>query len=83
MKTAEEILDLIIVNDIPFLQHVDNDSELHRLLLLVIRVAQKESYNEALEDAAKNADVFYVPEEGCATGDYYEVDKQSILKLKK
>lgn len=50
MRTAEEVLDLIIVNDIPFLQHVNNDSELHRLLLLVIRVAQKEAYNEALED---------------------------------
>lgn len=50
MRTAEEVLDLIIVNDIPFLQHVNNGSELHRLLLFVIRVAQKEAYNEALED---------------------------------
>ncbi len=33
----------------------------------------------ALEEASKLAIVKYVEEDGCATGDYYEVDKKSIL----
>jgi len=53
----------------------------------VIEMAQKEAYNEALDDAAENASI--------ASGQHpdskfdprpvftYEVDKESILKLKK
>ena len=43
-----------------------------------IEQAQKEAYNQALEDAAENAACEY--EKDYLTG---EIDKQSILKLKK
>jgi hypothetical protein len=33
----------------------------------------------ALKEASEKADTIYVEEDGCATGDYYEVDKDSIL----
>ena len=64
MKTAEHYL----------MRWRDNEFELHEL----IELAQKESYNQALEDAAENAACEY--EKDYLTG---EIDKQSILKLKK
>lgn len=44
----------------------------------VIEQAQKDAYNQALEDAAENAACEY--KKDYLTG---EIDKQSILKLKK
>ena len=64
MKTAEHYL----------MRWRDNEFELHEL----IELAQKEAYNQALEDAAENAACEY--EKDYLTG---EIDKQSILKLKK
>lgn len=64
-----------------YIDQWDRNSEFH--LEALFEQAQKDAWNAALEAAAENADTEYVPEDGCATGDYYEVDKQSILKLKK
>ena len=47
-------------------------------MLQLMDIAIKESYNQALEDAAENASIGYDLEED----DFY-VNKDSILKLKK
>lgn len=44
----------------------------------LIKIVQKDAYNQALEDAAENAICEYESE--CWTGN---VDKESILELKK
>ena len=47
--------------------------------LNVIINIMREFSKQLLELAAENAKVYYIPEEGCATGDYWDIDKQSIL----
>ena len=64
MKTAEHYL----------MRWRDCEFELDEL----IELAQKEAYNQALEDAAESAACEY--EKDYLTG---EIDEQSILKLKK
>lgn len=64
MKTAEHYL----------MRWRDCEFELDEL----IELAQKESYNQALEDAVEAASCEY--KKDYLTG---EIDKQSILKLKK
>jgi hypothetical protein len=48
----------------------------------VIEEAQKEAYNEALEDSVKNAKGFYTFNQRIYRDDWY-LDKDSILSLKK
>ena len=83
MKSAEHYL----------MRWRDNEFELHEL----IELAQKESYNQALEDAAKKAKVSLFDwinggfkefkqnsnHYSINDGTYVKIDEQSILKLKK
>jgi hypothetical protein len=64
MKSAEHYL----------MRWRDNEFELHEL----IELAQKEAYNQALDDAVETASCEY--KKDYLTG---EIDKESILKLKK
>ena len=48
-----------------------------------IKQAQIDAYNKALDDAVENAECIYIPEISMDNGDYWDIDKQSILKLKK
>ena len=75
MKTAEELLKEKRIT--PETAH-HNYAYLYRAVCEVIGEAQKEAYNQALEDAAENAACEY--KKDYLTG---EIDKQSILKLKK
>ncbi|MDD4406382.1 MAG: hypothetical protein PHO36_16665, partial [Parabacteroides sp.] len=74
-KTAEELLKEKGIT--PETAH-HNYAYVYRAVCEVIGEAQKEAYNHALEDAAENAACEY--EKDYLTG---EIDKQSILKLKK
>lgn len=49
----------------------------------VIRIAQIEAYNQALEDATKSVKLTYLCTEGHTDFSQKMVDKNSILKLKK
>jgi hypothetical protein len=78
MKTAEEYSDDVVKlwskfdwDEISFIQFKNGIKN-------YIEQAQKEAYNQALEDAAENAACEY--KNDYLTG---EIDKQSILKLKK
>ena len=66
-----------------FLQLVSTEE---RQLEVLIELIQKDAYNSALEDAAKNAKTKLVIEWGGNVGEYtdeyYIVDKSSILNLK-
>lgn len=48
------------------------------MLTEAIELAQKEAYNEGVEDSVQNAKVYFRPH-----GYGYDIDKESILKLKK
>lgn len=75
MKTADELLkERGIIPETT--RH--NYDYMYRTVYDLIVEAQKEAYNQALEDAAENAACEY--EKDYLTG---EIDKQSILKLKK
>ena len=78
MKTAEELLKEKRIT--PETVH-HNYAYLYRVVCEVIGEAQKEAYNQAIDDAAKKAKV----KRFMTRYDYpvYCVDKQSILKLKK
>lgn len=60
------------------LNQVNNEQITFSRFVEILNEAQKEAYNQALEDAAENAACEY--EKDYLTG---EIDKQSILKLKK
>ena len=81
MKTAEEILENIMCCTIEEGADLDVKSNYyyqHDDVVKAIEQAQKEAYNQALEDAVEAA--------SCEYGKDYltgEIDKQSILKLKK
>lgn len=80
MKTAEEYLpeesDLAFEGGIELF--------LKRKVVSSIKQAQKDAYNQALIDAALLAKVEYVMVQSGNNPEYeYQVDKQSILKLKK
>ena len=76
MKTAEDYIRQI---NNRFMPHPYNLSRKKREeIKSLIREIQKEAYNQAIEDAAENAACEY--EKDYLTG---EIDKQSILKLKK
>lgn len=64
MKTAEEWYNAFLVNKSP-----DGDLDM-------IEQIQKEAYNEAIETAAKNAQMKVV-------GHYYMIDRELILELRK
>ena len=81
MKTAEEILENIMCCTIEEDADLDVKSNYyyqHDDVVKAIEQAQKEAYNQALEDAVEAASCEY--EKDYLTG---EIDKQSILKLKK
>lgn len=81
MKTPEEMLIMYY----SFVGELDSTEEAD--LLNVIQIAQKDAYNQALEDAVENAKIIecqhpdskYDPRPVFT----YNVDKDSILKLKK
>ena len=73
MKEAKEYLDGF-VND----HYKENYSQSYAALINIIRQAQKDAYNQAIDDAAECASVEY--KKDYLTG---EIDKESILKLKK
>ena len=60
------------------LNQVNNEQITFSRFVEILNEAQKEAYNQALDDAAENAACEY--EKDYLTG---EIDKQSILKLKK
>ena len=84
MKTAEEILESHLTSMLSRAEGsyvtIDEMKQVPEWEACVkaIEQAQKEAYNQALEDAAKNAACEY--EKDYLTG---EIDEQSILKLKK
>lgn len=84
MKTAEEILESHLTSMLSRTEDsyvtIDEMKQVPEWEACVkaIEQAQKEAYNQALEDAAENAACEY--EKDYLTG---EIDKQSILKLKK
>lgn len=82
MKTANEYLDWL--GYVEASNHIGDmtDEEWRTSVEGKIEEIQKEAYNQAIQDAADNAETEEVIEE--STG-YCEViiDKQSILKLKK
>jgi sorbitol-specific phosphotransferase system component IIC len=74
MKTPEE-----------YLEELQSDDSLYMTTLEMIEEAQKDAYNQALEDASNNATA-KMPTINCAFCFWFEgveVYKQSILKLKK
>mgnify|MGYP000951230948 CR=1 FL=1 len=85
MKTAEEILENIMCCTIEEGADLDVKSNYyyqHDDVVKAIEQAQKEAYNQALEDAVEDA----VEAASCEYEKDYltgEIDKQSILKLKK
>ena len=79
MKTAEEILNEILadVENRPVFFREQDVADL-------IAQAQKEAYNQALEDAYLLGKVSYELRQSGDNPIYeYRIDKQSILKLKK
>lgn len=48
---------------------------------LAIKQAQIDAIEETCRVCAEEVKIEYIPEEGCATGDYWDVDKQSILSI--
>ena len=72
MKAAEEY----IKKYYPYNEEMDDEEILQ--LKFMIEVAQKEAYNQALDDAVETASCEY--KKDYLTG---EIDKESILKLKK
>ncbi len=91
MKTPEKNIELkrkikeanSFILDIAKILKIDTDGIGFDGLQLSIddfKEAQKEVYNQAIDDAVKNAKVIWIGEEG---NEDAEVDKQSILKLKK
>lgn len=76
MKKPEEYLKYMsLENDIIDL-YLESKSD----FIKAIKQAQKDAYNQALEDAAENAVAKDDPSD-CGTGEIW-VDEQSILKLK-
>jgi len=84
MKTAEEILESHLTSMLSRAEDsyvtIDEMKQVPEWEACVkaIEQAQKEAYNQALEDAAESAACEY--EKDYLTG---EIDEQSILKLKK
>ena len=75
MKTAEEYIRQYTIYEGVFGM---NTHPIERTdMKSMIEQAQKDAYNQALEDAAENAEAYPIPIGHVA------VDKQSILKLKK
>ena len=81
MKTAEDYIRQI--ND-RFMPHPYNLSRKQREeFKSLIREIQKESYNQALEDAAENVEIEACNEYQGEQFGYLRIRKQSILRLKK
>ena len=76
MKTAKEYIYEGLSHSYNLRDVIDNLTD--EQICEVIEQAQKESYNQALEDAVEAASCEY--EKDYLTG---EIDKESILKLKK
>lgn len=100
MKTAEEILENIMCCTIEEDADLDVKSNYyyqHDDVVKAIEQAQKEAYNQALEDATKKAKVSLFDwidssfkefkqnsnHYSINDGTYVKIDEQSILKLKK
>ena len=80
MKTAEELLKEKRIT--PETIHHNYDY-VYRAVCKIIEQAQKEAYNEALIDAAMLGKVEYVMvQSGDNPVDKYQIDKQSILRLR-
>lgn len=77
MKTAEELLKEKGVT--PETMHHNSDY-VFRAVYDVIEQAQKEAYNQALEDACNNVVVYDTVPRGYTSCTF---DRESILKLKK
>lgn len=89
MKTAEKILyEQRNANDNMITDYISKDGYVWKMIESAIKQAQKESWNEAVESAAKSADAdvkFYGWGKECqldASEYAVIIDKQSILKLK-
>ena len=80
MKTAEELLKEKRIT--PETAH-HNYAYVYRVVCEVIGEAQKEAYNQALEDAAENVEIEVCDEYQGNQFSCLRVSKQSILKLKK
>lgn len=86
MKKPEEYLEMAFESNLTRPLYEIKDSK--TVILAVIKQAQKEAYNEALEDVIKNAEVFIATiTEECNSvwkDDYTAyLNEESILKLKK
>ena len=91
MKTPEEIYRANLMPKIKeWFPHSDHEEKLSMyntlteqlpIIYSAINQAQREAYNQALEDAAENATLKGHPESFFTTA--IIVDKESILKLKK
>ena len=80
MKTAEELLKEKGIT--PETVH-HNYAYVYRVVCDLIGEAQKEAYNQALEDAAENVEIEACNEYQGEQFGYLPIRKQSILKLKK
>jgi len=85
MKSHEEIIESIEFNEKPLKELIGNNNELYDLFKFAINIGLKEGYNAALDDAIKNANIKISDIFGWLDPNDYdiEIDKQSILKLKK
>ena len=72
LPTAEEFLDCKS-SDYDYF-----DKELE-LITTKMKEFAKLHVQEALKQASEKAITIYIEPDGCATGDYYDVDKDSIL----
>ena len=78
MKNPEEYFETFVGYKFP-----DVLDPLDENIIKAIKQAQVDAYNKALDDAVENAECIYIPEISMDNGDYWDIDKQSILKLKK
>ncbi len=76
MKTPLEIFELM-EEEMPF--NILPNSRIKSYVLEAIELAQKDAYNQALEDAVNNVEWKLIP----YTNGEYEINNNSILKLKK
>jgi len=81
MKTADFYIDRILLNQAN-LDYIATKLRINGTLYTSLKElfieAQKEAYNMAIDDAAENATLRFIP-----FSDNMDVDQESILKLKK
>ena len=47
----------------------------------IIKQVLVDTIEYTVKRCAEEAKIEYIPEDGCATGDYYDINKQSILNV--